>query len=425
MQEYYLSRNANSEESIKLFLRDIGKQEILKKEEEFALAEQMAYYKKEIILNLCRLPDYKNCLEDRLKEYNAYCGQIGKKEQIEKILNDKTKGVETRLKSCMEQVDRINARLAYLAKNSSSVGVRKITSQLRIHKHNLINDLDFPRDFIYRLIFDLKEANLGRRYDAITERVYKLNECYNSAFELFSNSNLRLVVSIAKKYRFRGFTFGDLINEGCFGLIRAINKYDYKRGYKFSTYATWWIRQAILRALADKANLRRIPIHILEKRNLISKARACLREKSDETPTVDQLAEEANMSIAEAENIENVFSRKTISLDKPAKDDDDDYGSMVDFMVDDKSANPPKEAIRNDMKITVHKVLNNALDSREQEIIKLRYGIPDGAKYTLEEVGRIFRVSKERIRQIEAKAMSKLQHPRSPKLKAFLEKVGR
>lgn len=424
MQDY-LSRKPGSEESVKLFLRDMGQQRLLKKEEEAALAEQLARHKKYVVINLCRLPSYKNCIEDRLKEYNFYCEQIRKKEQrIAKIFNDKTKGVEMRLKSNMETIGRINARLAYFANNGKGADAIEMIGRLRIHKHDLISELDFPRDFIYRLILDLKEANLSRKYREITGRIYQMNECYNSDFELFFKSNLRLVVSIAKHYRRRGLSFGDLIGEGCFGMIRAIDKYDYKKGFKFSTYATWWIKQAIRRALADKVNLRRIPNHIHEKRFKINKARINLREKSAESPTIDQLAKEANMSAEEAENIETIFSsRMTVSLDKPAADDSEG-GSMIDYMVDDKSVNPPAEAMRNDIKTAMYNILDT-LTIREKEIIKLRYGIPDGRMYTLDEVGRIFKVTRERVRQIEAKTIRKLQHPvRSRKLQDFFDKAG-
>lgn len=424
MQKKNVSILAEDDEAVTLFLKDAGKYALLKKEEEPVLADKMACCKNEIIIHLCKLPDYENCIEGRLREYISYCEQATKKEKKEKILNDKTKSVEARLKACMETVDKINERLKYLSKNNKDSDVRQTIRRLHANKHKLISEFDFPHSYVCSLVNDLRKANINGKYSGTVKKIYKLDADYNAFFELFFNSNLRLVASIAKKFRYRGLPFGDLISEGCLGLIRALDKFDYKRGYKFSTYATWWIRQSVLRAIADKASLRRIPIHILEKKYHLTRAKECLDKKSSEPYALDLLAKEADLSTDEVRHVERVFSVKTISLDRVIGSDDDEGNSRGDFVVDSKSTSPAAEAIRRDVQETVHKVLDE-LPIREKEIIKLRYGISDGRRYTLEEIGKIFNITRERVRQIEGKVLRKLKYPvRSQKLQSLLEKAG-
>lgn len=422
MQKKYASTLAEDDDAVRLFLRDAGKYELLKKEEEPVLADRLLCCKNEIIMHLCKLPNYENCIEGRLREYISYCGQATKKEKKKKILNDKTKSSEVRLKACMETVDKINERLKYFSKNNNGLDARRTIRRLHSNKRKLMSEFDFSHSYICSLITDLRKANLNGKYSETVKKVYELDVDYNNVFELFFNSNLRLVASIAKKYRYKGLSFGDLIGEGCFGLMRAIDKYDYKLGYKFSTYATWWIRQAILRAIADQANLRRIPIHILEKKYHLTRAKEHLNKKSSEPYALDLLAKEADLSTAEVRDIENIFSIKTLSLDRVINNDDEG-SSRGDFVVDSKSTSPAAEAIRRDIQETIHKVLDE-LPIREKAVIELRYGIPDGTRYTLEEIGKIFHITRERIRQIEAKVLRKLRHPvRSQKLQNLLDKA--
>ncbi|MBX3404689.1 MAG: RNA polymerase sigma factor RpoD [Phycisphaeraceae bacterium] len=243
---------------------------------------------------------------------------------------------------------------------------------------------------------------------------------YEQAKRDLSGGNLRLVVSIAKKYRNRGLPFLDVIQEGNTGLMRAVDKYEYKRGYKFSTYATWWIRQAITRAIADHARTIRIPVHMIE---TIGKLRAIQKQMVQETgaePTVEELAERAGLSVSETRRVLKI-SRHPVSLDRPVGETEDSY--FGDF-IEDEGQRPPNETAGQDMlKQRIEQVLKS-LTYREREIIKLRYGIGDGYTYTLEEVGRIFKVTRERVRQVEAKAIRKLQHPvRRRKLEGFVDKA--
>src|SRR5690606_11555570 len=226
--------------------------------------------------------------------------------------------------------------------------------------------------------------------------------------------------SIAKKYRNRGLSFLDIIQEGNTGLMRAVDKYEYKRGYKFSTYATWWIRQAITRAIADHARTIRIPVHMIETMSKLRNIAKNLLQGLNREPTIEEIAEAAKMPVAEARRILKI-SRHPISLDRPVGESEDSY--LGDFIEDDKAGSPSDTAAQEMLRVRIEQVLKT-LTYREREIIKLRYGIGDGYTYTLEEVGRIFKVTRERVRQVEAKAIRKLQHPvRARTLQGFMARA--
>jgi RNA polymerase primary sigma factor len=260
-------------------------------------------------------------------------------------------------------------------------------------------------------------GSLARRVRKMSERFRQ----YEEAKRQLSGGNLRLVVSIAKKYRNRGLSFLDLIQEGNTGLMRAVDKYEYRRGFKFSTYATWWIRQAITRAIADQARTIRIPVHMIETMSKLRNVQKKLLQEKGREPTIDEVAKYANISIEEARRVMKI-SRHPISLDRPVGESEDSY--FGDFIEDDSVESPINAATQEMLKDKIDQVLKT-LTYREREIIKLRYGLGDGYTYTLEEVGRIFKVTRERVRQIEAKAVRKLQHPvRSRQLEGFLEHTG-
>ena len=259
---------------------------------------------------------------------------------------------------------------------------------------------------------------LPKQLDKRLRTIDRLFDQYEEAKRDLSSANLRLVVSIAKKYRNRGLSFLDIIQEGNTGLMRAVDKYEYRRGYKFSTYATWWIRQAITRAIADHARTIRIPVHMIETMSRLRNAGKTLTQKLGREPTVEEIAEEAEMSIEETRRVLKI-SKHPISLDRPIGDSDDSY--FGDFIEDDDIDSPVASATQEMLKERIDSILKT-LSYREREIIKLRYGIGDGYTYTLEEVGRIFKVTRERVRQVEAKAIRKLQHPvRARKLEGFLD----
>lgn len=314
-----------------------------------------------------------------------------------------------RLQPCMKRLQQISVRMLEL--QEQILNLRNLSSaedELRSIEKELHDLCDLTLETPNSLA--VKMENLLGRYEE-----------YEQAMRDLSGGNLRLVVSIAKKYRNRGLTFLDLIQEGNTGLMRAVDKYEYRRGYKFSTYATWWIRQAITRAIADQARTIRIPVHMIETMSkLRAAARELLQEKGRE-PSVDEMAELAGVPMDEARRVMRI-SRQPISLDKPLGEGEDN--SFGEFVEDKSNDSPVSNAASEMLKDKIDSVLKT-LTYREREIIKLRYGLGDGYTYTLEEVGRIFKVTRERVRQIEAKAVRKLQHPvRSRQLQGFLEGIS-
>ncbi len=340
---------------------------------------------------------------------------------LKKIIEDYgPKGSITTNSLCdiMEKYDTTPNQMDFVYKSVADAGIQIIDEAERDKElyEQALSDIGLD-DPVKMYLKDIGRVPLLSADDEI-ELARRMQEGDEEAKKKLSEANLRLVVSIAKRYVGRGMLFLDLIQEGNLGLMKAVEKFDYQKGFKFSTYATWWIRQAITRAIADQARTIRIPVHMVETINKLTRVSRLLTQKYGREPSPAEIAKEMNISEERVREIQKI-AQDPVSLETPIGEEEDSH--LGDFIEDETTVTPSDSVSTTMLKETLLSVLNS-LTPREEKVLRLRYGVDDGRPRTLEEVGKEFNVTRERIRQIEAKALRKLRHPsRSKQLKDFLD----
>jgi RNA polymerase primary sigma factor len=347
--------------------------------------------------------DKRNKMDERREAWKRLVRRRNKAVRLVEELNLRTQ----RLQPLLAQLGEIHARMEQVKRQLDETPA---------------DDAHFRRDELRAELCRLMRMTLESpaTLKRSLTRIDELQRRYDAAKRTLSAGNLRLVVSIAKRYRNRGMSFLDLIQEGNTGLMRAVDKFEHKRGYKFSTYATWWIRQAITRAIADQSRTIRLPVHMIDTMNKIRQVTAEFVQEFGREPNIEQVAERAGLSIDDTRCIVKM-TRQPLSLDQPVGDHDDSY--FGEFLQDHREDDPLHDTHQDSLKRQLSEVLDG-LSYREREILRLRIGLAYGYSYTLEEVGNIFSVTRERVRQIESKAVRKLQQPyRCRALVSFVEGV--
>jgi RNA polymerase primary sigma factor len=354
----------------------------------------------------------------RAKEYRKTRWLMGRERvQVSRIVrelkytNAERKRLLDKVNKTVDSMRTLERQIKSLEQKHDSSKSEELRKEYRRQQRNCKTDLDHLETEIGVSIADLKRTQ--------REMIQGDMDAERAKRELIE-ANLRLVVSIAKKYTNRGLQFLDLIQEGNIGLMKAVDKFEYRRGYKFSTYATWWIRQAITRAIADQARTIRIPVHMIETINKLIRTSRQLVQELGREPTSEEIAKRMDIPVAKVRKVLKI-AQEPISLETPIGEEEDSH--LGDFIEDRQAVSPSEAVISVNLKEYTSQVLRT-LTPREERVIKMRFGLEDGSEHTLEEVGQSFQVTRERIRQIEAKALRKLRHPsRSRRLKAFVDGV--